>query len=43
VAEIARGVLEEYPIMQRIEVHLIHFSKGLDAEDNHVVNLVLQR
>src|SRR5262245_60401045 len=45
--EIARGVLEEYPIMQRIEVHLIHFSKGLDskdeAEDNHVVNVVLQR
>ena len=45
--EIARGVLEQYPIMQRIEVHLIHFSKGLEskdeAEDNHVVNLVLQR
>ena len=45
--EIARGVLEQYPIMQRIEVHLIHFSRGLEskdeAEDNHVVNLVLQR
>src|SRR5215471_456735 len=45
--EIARSVLEQYPIMQRIEVHLIHFSKGLEskdeAEDNHVVNLVLQR
>jgi hypothetical protein len=45
--EIARGVLEQYPIMQRIAVHLIHFSKGLEsedeAEDNHVVNLVLQR
>jgi hypothetical protein len=45
--EIARGVLEQYPIMQRIEVRLIHFSRGLDskdeAEDNHVVNLVLQR
>ena len=45
--EIARGVLEQYPIVQRIEVHLIHFSRGLEskdeAEDNHVVNLVLQR
>jgi hypothetical protein len=45
--DIARGVLEQYPIMQRIEVHLIHFSRGLEskdeAEDNHVVNLVLQR
>ena len=44
--EIARGVLEQYPIMQRIEVRLIHFSRGLEskdeAEDNHVVNLVLQ-
>jgi hypothetical protein len=33
--------------MQRIEVHLIHFSRGLEskdeAEDNHVVYLVLQR
>ena len=45
--EIARGVLEQYPIMQRIELRLIHFSRGLEskneAEDNHVVNLVLQR
>ena len=45
--EIARGVLEQYSIMRRIELHLIHFSKGLEgkdeAEDNHVVNLVLQR
>ena len=45
--EIARGVLEQYPIMQRIEVRLIHFSRGPEskdeAEDNHVVNLVLQR
>jgi hypothetical protein len=45
--EIARGVLEQYPIMQRIEIRLIHFSRGLEskdeAEDNHVVNLVLQR
>ena len=45
--EIARGVLEQYRIMQRIEIRLIHFSKGLESkdetEDNHVVNLVLQR
>jgi hypothetical protein len=45
--EIARGVLDQYPNMQRIEVRLIHFSRGLEskdeAEDNHVVNLVLQR
>ena len=45
--EIARGVLQQYPIMQRIEIRLVHFSKGLEskdeAEDNHVVNLVLQR
>jgi hypothetical protein len=41
--EIARGVLEQYPIMQRIEI----FSRGLEiadeSQDNHVVNLVLQR
>lgn len=45
--EIARGILEKYRIMQRVEIHLIHFSKGLEskdeAEDYHVVNLVLQR
>jgi hypothetical protein len=45
--EIARGVLEEHPIIQRIEIRLVHFSKGLEikdeSEDNHVVNLVLQR
>jgi hypothetical protein len=44
---IARGVLEEYAIIQRIEIRLVHFSKGLEtkdeSEDNHVVNLVLQR
>jgi len=44
---IARGVLEQYPTIQRIEIRLIHFSRGLEskdeAEDNHVVNLVLQR
>jgi hypothetical protein len=38
---------EQYPTMQRIEVRLIHFSRGLErkdeAEDNHVVSLVLQR
>lgn len=45
--EIARGILEQYRIMQRVEIHLIHFSRGLESkdetEDNHVVNLVLQR
>jgi hypothetical protein len=45
--EIARGVLEQYPNMQRIEIRLIHFSRGLEskdeAEDNDMVNLVLQR
>jgi len=45
--EIARGILEQYPIMQRIEIRLTHFSRGLDVadetQDNHVVNLVLQR
>ena len=45
--EIARGVLEQYPIIQKIEIRLVHFSKGLEtkdeSEDNHVVNLVLQR
>jgi hypothetical protein len=45
--EMAQGVLEHYPIIHKIEIHLVHFSKGLDtkdeAEDNHVVNLVLQR
>jgi hypothetical protein len=45
--EIAQGVLEQYPIIQKIEIRLVHFSKGLEtkdeSEDNHVVNLVLQR
>ena len=45
--DIALGVLQQYPIMQRIEIRLTHFSKGLEpkdeTEDNHVVNLVLQR
>jgi hypothetical protein len=45
--EIARGVLDQYPIMERIEIRLTHFSRGLEvadeAKDNHVVNLVLQR
>jgi hypothetical protein len=45
--EIARGVLDQYPTIKKIEVHLVHFSKGLEtkeeSEDNHVVNLVLQR
>ena len=44
---IASGVLKQYPIIQKIEVRLTHFSKGLEAkdegEDNHVVNIVLQR
>jgi hypothetical protein len=44
--DIARSVLEQYPIMQRFESRLTHFSKGLErkdeTEDNHVVNLVLQ-
>jgi hypothetical protein len=45
--EMARGVLERYAIIHKIEIHLVHFSKGLEtkdeAEDNHVVNLVLER
>lgn len=44
---IANGVLKEYPIIMKIEVRLTHFSKGLEAkdegEDNHVVNIVLER
>jgi hypothetical protein len=45
--EMAQGVLEQYPIIKKIEVRLVHFSKGLEgkdkSEDNHEVNLVLQR
>jgi hypothetical protein len=44
---IARAVLEKYAIIQKVEVRLIHFSKGLDSkdesDDNHMVNVVLQR
>jgi hypothetical protein len=44
---IARAVLERYPIIQRVEVRLVHFSRGLKAadesEDNHVVTIVLRR
>jgi hypothetical protein len=45
--EMARGGLERYLIIQKMEIRLVRFSKGLqakdEAEDNHVVNLVLQR
>ena len=45
--EMAQGILEQYPIINKIEIHLVHFSKGLETkdeeEDNHVVNLVLER
>ena len=45
--EMALGILQQYPIIHKIEIHLIHFSKGLETkdevEDNHVVNLVLTR
>ena len=44
---IAKAVLEKYPIVQKVEVCLTHFSKGLEkkdeSEDNHVVNIVLKR
>jgi hypothetical protein len=44
---IARAVLEKYSIIQRVEIRLTHFAKGLEAkdesEDNHVVKIVLQR
>ncbi len=44
---IARAVLDKYPIVQKVEVRLVHFSKGLavkdEAEDNHVVNVALRR
>ncbi len=44
---IARAVLDKYPIVHKVEVRLTHFSKGLEAkdesEDNHVVNVVVQR
>ena len=44
---IGEAVLEQYPIIQRVAVRLTHFSKGLEtkdeSEDNHVVNIVLQR
>ena len=44
--EMAQGVLEQYPIIKKIEIRLVHFSKGLEgkdeSEDNHEVNLVLQ-
>ena len=40
--EIARGVLGQRPIIQKIEIRFVHFSKGLEtkdeSEDNHVVN-----
>jgi hypothetical protein len=39
-----RGVLDRYAIIKKIEIHLVHFSKGLETkdevEDNHIVNLV---
>jgi hypothetical protein len=44
---IAKGVLDRYPIINKIEVRLTHFSRGErvedESEDNHVVNIVLQR
>jgi len=44
---IARAALDRYPVMKKVEVHLIHFPRGLsvddEAEDNHVVHVVLTR
>ena len=44
---IARAVLDKYPTIRKIEVRLVHFSKGLEpkdeGEDNHVVTAVLER
>lgn len=44
---ITQAALTRYPIMQKVEVHLTHFSKGLSAndegEDNHVVHVVVTR
>jgi hypothetical protein len=44
---IARAVLEKYSAIRKVEIRLVHFSKGLEAkdefEDNHVVNIVLER
>jgi hypothetical protein len=44
---IANAVLAQYATIQKVEVRLIHFSKGLEpqdeSEDNHVVNIVLER
>jgi hypothetical protein len=44
---IARAVLERHPIIQKVEVRLVHFSRGLKAddesEDNHGVTIVLRR
>jgi hypothetical protein len=44
---IARAILDKYPIVRKVEIRLTHFSKGLlvkdEAEDNHVVNVVLSR
>lgn len=44
---IARAALDRYPVMKKVEVHLIHFPSGLSAddetEDNHVVHVVLTR
>jgi hypothetical protein len=44
---IAKAVLDKYPIIQKVEVRLTHFSKGEkvedESEDNHVVNIVLKR
>jgi hypothetical protein len=42
------GGKAKFPLSRKkIEVHLVHFSKGSEtkeeSEDNHVVNLVLQR
>jgi len=38
---------EKYPVVQKVEVRLTHFSKGEEpkdeGEDNHVVNVVVQR
>lgn len=45
--DIGRAVLDKYPIIYKVEVRLVHFSKGLEpkdeAEDNHVVTVVLER
>ena len=37
--EMAQGILEQYPIIKKIEIHLVHFSRGLETKTKQKITM----